>query len=76
MELLIAAVAGGFVATFLTVAYAQWRKNARLRNLKAAASNIEAAMAVDSTESAKEAEKRAIDEKYAIQALQDAVGKL
>ena len=76
MELLIAALLGGAVSAAGVTWYAKWAKGARLRNLKTAAKAVEAATAPRSDDEAKEAEKRAVDEKYAIKALQDAVNML
>lgn len=75
-QLIIAALIGGAVGAVVVTWYAQWSKGARLRSLKSAAKAVEFAAAPVSNDAAKEAEKLAVDEKYAIKALQDAVAKL
>lgn len=75
-DIIMAALVGGAVAAMLVTWHAKWAKGARLRSLKTAARAVEFAAQPASDESAKEAEKLAIDEKYAVKALQDAVAKL
>lgn len=75
-DIIVAALIGGAVSAVLVTWYGQWAKGARLRSLKSAASAVEFAARPASDSEAKEAEKLAIDEKYAIKALQDAVAKL
>lgn len=76
LDIIMAALIGGAVSAIAVTWYAQWSKGARLRSLKSAAAAVEFAARPASDSEAKEAEKRAIDEKYAIKALQDAVAKL
>lgn len=75
-QLIIAALLGGAVGAVVVTWYVQWIKGSRLRNLKTAAKAVASAAAPVSDDAAKAAEKLAVDEKYAIKALQDAVAKL
>ena len=76
MELLIAAVAGGFIATFLTVAYAQWRKNEKARALRQIIAAANRVKSMTDGGDAVEAAKREAEEKVLAQQAHDAVATL
>lgn len=72
----VSALFGGSVAAVGVTWFNEYQKKRKLRLLKAAGKAVSEVAGMSGDAEAAEVEKRAVDEKYAKQQLQDAVAKL